>query len=87
MNEIGNPPKKSGLRVSWRGVTLLLVAVILLVFAVQNLQSAAVNFLGATVQLPVWTLVVGSFVLGMFLGGAVRGVVRKLRNKPNSRHS
>jgi uncharacterized integral membrane protein len=87
MNEIGSSPKKSGLRVTWRGATLLVVAVVLLVFAVQNLQSAPVNFLGATIQLPVWSLVVGSFVLGMFLGGAVRGAARKLRNKPTPPHS
>jgi uncharacterized integral membrane protein len=87
MNEIGNPPKKSGLRVTWRGATLLVVTVVLLVFAVQNLQSAPVNFLGATLQLPVWSLVVGSFVLGMLLGGVVKGAARKLRNKPKPPHS
>jgi uncharacterized integral membrane protein len=87
MNEIGNPPKKSGLRITWRGAILLIVAVILLVFAVQNLQSAAVNFLGATVQLPVWSLVVGSFILGMLLGGMVKGAARKLRKKQAAPHS
>lgn len=81
MNEIGSPPKKSGIRLSWRGGLVVLFAVLLLVFAVQNLQSTPVNFLGATLELPVWLIVVASFVLGMLLGGIVKGAARKLRNK------
>lgn len=84
MNQVGNPPKKAGLRITWRGLVLVLIGVLLLVFAVQNLQSAPVNFLGATLQLPVWVLVVASFLLGMLLGGIVRGAARRLRSKPVS---
>ena len=82
MNDGKSPSRKAGMRITWRGVVLVLVAVVLVVFAAQNLQSAPVNFLGATLQLPVWLLVVASFVLGMLLGGPVRGAARRLRNKP-----
>ncbi len=84
MNELGSAPKKSGMRITWRGISLIVIAVLLLVFAVQNLQLAAVNFLGATMQLPVWVLVVVSFILGMLLGGLVKGAARTLRNKPKA---
>ena len=84
MNDVKGPSRSAGMRITWRGIVLVLISVLLLVFAVQNLQSAPVNFLGATLQLPVWLLVVASFILGMLLGGLVRGAARKLRNKsPN----
>lgn len=81
MNDVKGPTRKAGMRITWRGAVVVLFAVLLLVFAVQNLQSAPVNFLGATLQLPVWLVVVASFILGMLLGGVVRGAARKLRNK------
>jgi hypothetical protein len=53
---------------------------------VQNLQLADVNFLGAEVQIWVWALVVGSFALGMALGGVVKTGARKLRKpKPQQK--
>ena len=76
---LGKKPPKKGIPITWRGVVLLVIGVVLLVFAVQNLQSAPVNFLGAQVQVWVWLLVVGSFLLGMVLGGMVRAGARKLR--------
>jgi len=73
---------KKGVQITWRGVVLVLVAVALLVFAVQNLQSAPVQFLGVEFSLPVWLLVSATFILGMLLGGVVRGTARKLRKPP-----
>jgi uncharacterized integral membrane protein len=81
MNDVKGPSRRAGMRITWRGIVVVLLVVLLLVFAVQNLQSAPVNFLGATLQLPVWVLVVASFILGVLLGGLVRGAARKLRNK------
>jgi len=79
-NEIGKrPDKKPGMTITWRGVVLILIAVVLLVFAVQNLQSATVYFLGVEFSVWVWLLVVGSFLLGMVLGGVVRAGARRLR--------
>lgn len=76
---LAKKPEKKGVTLTWRGVVLIIIAVLLLVFGVQNLQTAKVNFLGATVDVWVWLLVVGSFLLGMLLGGVVRAGARRLR--------
>jgi uncharacterized integral membrane protein len=70
---------KGGIRLTWRGIVLILIGVLLLVFAVQNLESAPVSFLGVQFSVPVWLLVSVTFILGMLLGGVVRGTARKLR--------
>lgn len=78
--EIGRRPQsKKGMTITWRGVVLIIIGVVLLVFAVQNLQSATVYFLGVEFSVWVWLLVVGSFLLGMVLGGVVRAGARRLR--------
>ena len=76
---LAKKPEKKGITLTWRGIVLILAGVLLLVFAVQNLQTAPVSFLGATVDVWVWLLVVASFLLGMLLGGVVRAGARKLR--------
>lgn len=78
-DNFGKSAKKPGTKVTWRGVILVLIAMVLVVFAVQNLNSAEVTFFGLDFSIPVWLLVLGSFLLGMFLGGAVKGTARKLR--------
>lgn len=76
---LARKPEKKGITLTWRGIVLILVAVLLLVFAVQNLQTAPINFLGATVDVWVWLIVVATFLLGMLLGGVVKAGARKLR--------
>lgn len=76
---LAKKPEKKGMTITWRGVVLIVIAVALLVFAVQNLQTAPVNFLGAQVDVWVWLLVTASFLLGMLLGGVVKAGARKLR--------
>lgn len=80
--QIAKKPPKKGVTLTWRGIVMIVIAVILLVFAVQNLQSANVYFLGLEFSVWVWLLVIGSFLLGMVLGGLVRAGARKLR-KPH----
>ena len=70
---------RGGMRITWRGIVIIVILVLLLVFAVQNLQSTSINFVGLEIEVPVWALVVGTFILGMLLGGVVRGAARKLR--------
>jgi len=77
--QLAKKPEKKGITITWRGVVLILIGVLLLVFAVQNLQVAPVNFLGAELDIWVWALVIGSFALGMVLGGVVKAGARKLR--------
>jgi uncharacterized integral membrane protein len=79
MSENSKSVAKGGMRITWRGIVLIIIAVLLLVFAVQNLESAPVSFLGVDFSVPVWLLVVVTFALGMLLGGVVRGAARGLR--------
>lgn len=84
-NNFGRSVGKDGMRITWRGIVLILIGVLLVVFGVQNFQSADVSFLGMQFSVPVWLLVSGSFILGMLLGGVVKGTARKLRKpRPES---
>ncbi len=75
----GQVGQKKGMRITWRGIVLIIIAVVLVVFAVQNLNTAKVSFLGMDFDIFVWVIVTVSFLLGMLLGGVVRGTARKLR--------
>jgi uncharacterized integral membrane protein len=75
----GHSVQKKGMRITWRGIVLIVIAFFLAVFAVQNLNTARVSFLGMDFDIYVWIIVTASFVFGMLLGGAVRGTARKLR--------
>jgi uncharacterized integral membrane protein len=85
-NEVGRSSNKPGMRITWRGIVIVVIIVALIVFGVQNLESAQVNFLGMEFKVPVWLLVSGTFILGMLLGGFVKGTARKLR-KPHGEAS
>ena len=78
-SSLGKRPPKRTFSITWRGVVLVVIGILLVVFAFQNLQTAPVNFLGAQMQVWVWLLVIGTFLLGMLLGGMVRAGARKLR--------
>ena len=78
-DNFGKSESKPGMRLTWRGVVIIVIAVVLLVFAVQNLETARVKFLGMDFDIYVWLIVTVSFLLGMLLGGVVRGTARKLR--------
>jgi len=78
-NTFGNPAPKKGMRITWRGIVLIIIGFLLALFAVQNLNTAQVSFLGMDFEIFVWVIVTVSFLLGMLLGGAVRGTARKLR--------
>jgi len=85
MTKSDSSPEKKGLRISWRGATLIVIIFLLALFAVQNFQTTQVKLFGLELNLPVWILVTIVFLLGMFLGGFVRGMTRKLRSP--DRHS
>ena len=73
-------PAKRGLRVTWRGIVVAVVAVVFLVFALQNGSSVRVQFLGFAVDVPVWVLAIGVFALGLLVGGVlVAGIARRRR--------
>lgn len=80
MSEFGSPPpakKKSSARM----VVVIVILAIALIFMLQNLESVNVNVLWLHPSMPAWLLMVIMFVLGMLLGGVVRGGFRRLRGK------
>ena len=78
-NAFGHTEPKKGMRITWRGIVLIIIGFLLALFAVQNLNTAQVSFLGMDFDIFVWVIVTVPFLLGMLLGGAVRGTARKLR--------
>ncbi len=67
--------KKFNLRIAIGGVVLVLG----LVLIIQNTEKVTINFLNFDITTWLWLLLTIMFILGMFLGGAVRGGIRKLR--------
>jgi len=62
-----------------RWVYVALIAVftaIVLMFKIQNLDSATVTLFSTSITLPVSVLVVGVYVLGMLTGGFVVSLLR-----------
>lgn len=62
-----------------RYVTGTLAAILLLlvvIFAIQNLESVEVAFLGWSAQMPKIVLILGTYVLGMFSGWGVVELVK-----------
>jgi len=58
-------------------IALIVVFTLLIVmFVIQNRATATVALFGSSVTLPLWLLAVGIYVLGMFTGGALAGLVK-----------
>ena len=49
---------------------------IVLLFKIQNLETATVSLFNMSVTLPVSLLVIGIYILGMFMGGALLGLLK-----------
>lgn len=64
-----------------RLIAIIVVAVLALIFIVQNFVSVPVKVFGLEVDLPLWLVMVVMFILGMLLGGVARTGVRRLRGK------
>jgi len=58
------------------GSLVIVVAVVLIIFMAQNLESVTVSFLTIRVTLPLFVLALIVYVLGMSTGGALVGLVR-----------
>lgn len=63
------------MRFVYIGLVVVFTAVVLL-FKVQNLETATVTLFSASVTLPVSVLVVGVYVLGMLSGSFLVSVLR-----------
>ncbi|HSM22696.1 MAG TPA: LapA family protein [Rubrivivax sp.] len=55
---------------------LLALAAMVFMFKFQNLETVTVQFLSASVTLPLSVLLLGMYVLGMLTGGVVWSLIR-----------
>jgi putative membrane protein len=62
----------------WVHLTIIvLFAVVTLIFALQNLESVTVSFLGLSVRMPLAILVFIVYVLGAATGGSLFALLRR----------
>jgi lipopolysaccharide assembly protein A len=66
---------ETALRNLYVGLTVVLAGVVLL-FMLQNLQIVTVSFLAASVTLPVFVVVIVVYFLGMLTGGLLTALLR-----------
>jgi len=64
---------------------IVIFAGIVLLFKVQNMESVTVSLFSMRATLPTSILVLGVYVLGMFTGGFVFGLLRTWTNKATAR--
>ena len=74
-------PETTGRKFNLRIVIGLIVLVLGLILILQNTEQVTINFLSFDITTWLWLLLAVMFVLGMLLGGAVRGGIRKLRGR------
>lgn len=66
-------------------VLIAILAGIVIMFKFQNLETATVSLFSMSVTLPISVLVFVVYVLGMFTGGFVLGLLRSWTNKATAR--
>jgi uncharacterized integral membrane protein len=59
------------------GIVLLVFLGVVFIFSIQNLFWVDVRFLNWSQSFPLATLIVGSYILGMFSGWSVLGFLRR----------
>lgn len=77
--ETGQQAPKRGARITWRGALAILIGLLLLVFGVQNRESASIHFLGFQLSVSIWLLVLAVFLLGVVMGSILLAGRRKRR--------
>lgn len=75
----GEPAAPVGTGAPWRLVAFLLLAVVVVVFAVQNTQAVELHFLGWTWQLPLVIILLVSVVVSVLLDEIVGGILKRRR--------
>jgi uncharacterized integral membrane protein len=56
---------------------ILLFAVVVLIFALQNLETVTVSFLGSRIRAPLALLAIVVYVLGAATGGSLLALIRR----------
>ena len=79
MNEIGTRTESTKPPITWRGIVIIIISVLLVIFALQNLQTVSMTLYFWTLTLPVGIIFLGSLVIGVLLGGLIKRGARKLR--------
>lgn len=59
--------------------TALVLLVVIVIFAIQNLAIVEMRFLSLSMSVPAFVMVLGSYVLGTITGGSVVAVLKKVR--------
>lgn len=65
---MGEPHETSGPRISAKAIAWIVVAVLTIVFVVQNTEKTEVKFLFFDVNVGIWLALVVAVVLGLLLG-------------------
>jgi len=72
-------PESTGRKFNLRIAIGVVVLVLGLILILQNTEQVTINFLSFDITTWLWLLLAVMFILGMLLGGAVRGGIRRLR--------
>ncbi len=56
---------------------LIILALVVLIFSLQNAQTVTVSFLKWNASLPLFVVILGVYLLGMASGGSVAAAVRR----------
>ncbi len=64
---------------------IVIFAGVVLLFKVQNMESVTISLFSMSVTLPTSVMVLLVYILGMFTGGFVLGLLRTWTNKATSR--
>lgn len=71
----------TGSKITPRHIIIAIVAILVLVFAFMNNESAPVNLFGWHLTMPLWLLVIIVYLLGMLTGSWARKGVRYMSGK------
>lgn len=75
------PIAEPGPGLPWRLGLFLLLAVVVVIFAVQNTQDVELQFLGWTWQLPLVIIITITVVVSVLLDEILGGIIRRSRRK------
>lgn len=55
---------------------IVIVTALVVLFKVQNFDTATITLFNASITLPMWLLTIGIYILGMFTGSALTGLLK-----------
>jgi uncharacterized integral membrane protein len=73
------PSVDAGVEIPWRVTLFLLLAILVVVFAVQNTQSVELRFFGWSWELPLVIIILGTVVVSVLLDEVLGGIIKRRR--------